>query len=258
MEIEMHSPPRLASRSTSCAALKRPRSPPSSPTSYERPTKRLSFGGSASPVSLPLTNNPRYNAAFDVLQHPLGIASDDWVTRTRTLCIDRDSPTVEQVFKLTSVDEYGEGMDETMTVDGDEPPLQPCPPPNSPMQFSTDYVPSPYLPSENPFSYPNLQHLLPSSSSEPSPVFHASTHVLSTPSLAEPGVPLLQEQDTFVPGPFNSTASESAAHANSKSEHDVSLSSTFVHTRRQRFTMGPRSDCEKCRLGVPGHWMHFD
>ena len=26
----------------------------------------------------------------------------------------------------------------------------------------------------------------------------------------------------------------------------------------QRFTMGPRADCEKCRLGVPGHWMHFD
>lgn len=63
---------------------------------------------------MPLTNHPKFNAAFDVLQHPLGITSDDWVTRTRTLCINRESPTVEQVFKLTSVDEYGEGMDETM------------------------------------------------------------------------------------------------------------------------------------------------
>ncbi|KAH8829666.1 hypothetical protein DL96DRAFT_1599040 [Flagelloscypha sp. PMI_526] len=26
--------------------------------------------------------------------------------------------------------------------------------------------------------------------------------------------------------------------------------------RKQRFTMGPRSDCEKCQLGVKGHWMH--
>ncbi|KAG8933977.1 hypothetical protein FRC02_010815 [Tulasnella sp. 418] len=23
-------------------------------------------------------------------------------------------------------------------------------------------------------------------------------------------------------------------------------------------TMGPRTDCEKCRLKVPGHWMHYD
>src|SRR5579863_8120838 len=25
-------------------------------------------------------------------------------------------------------------------------------------------------------------------------------------------------------------------------------------TRRSRFTMGPRPDCDKCRLGVPGHY----
>jgi hypothetical protein len=34
--------------------------------------------------------------------------------------------------------------------------------------------------------------------------------------------------------------------------------SSPVTSRKQRFTMGPRSDCEKCRLGVKGHWMHFD
>ncbi len=28
--------------------------------------------------------------------------------------------------------------------------------------------------------------------------------------------------------------------------------------RRSRFTMGPRPDCEKCRLEVPGHYAHFD
>ncbi|KZV92853.1 hypothetical protein EXIGLDRAFT_692216 [Exidia glandulosa HHB12029] len=27
---------------------------------------------------------------------------------------------------------------------------------------------------------------------------------------------------------------------------------------RPRVSMGPRADCEKCRLGVKGHWMHFD
>jgi hypothetical protein len=29
-------------------------------------------------------------------------------------------------------------------------------------------------------------------------------------------------------------------------------------TRRSRFSMGPRPDCDKCRLGVPGHYAHFD
>lgn len=27
--------------------------------------------------------------------------------------------------------------------------------------------------------------------------------------------------------------------------------------RQQRFTMGPRADCEKCRLGIKGHWVHY-
>ena len=28
--------------------------------------------------------------------------------------------------------------------------------------------------------------------------------------------------------------------------------------RKQRCTMGPRADCLKCRMGVKGHWMHFE
>lgn len=28
--------------------------------------------------------------------------------------------------------------------------------------------------------------------------------------------------------------------------------------KRSAVSMGPRADCEKCRLKVPGHWMHFD
>ncbi|KAF9518187.1 hypothetical protein BS47DRAFT_325437 [Hydnum rufescens UP504] len=29
-------------------------------------------------------------------------------------------------------------------------------------------------------------------------------------------------------------------------------------TKRHRMMMGPRTGCEKCRLKVPGHWMHVD
>jgi len=28
--------------------------------------------------------------------------------------------------------------------------------------------------------------------------------------------------------------------------------------KQPRFTMGPRADCEKCRLGVKGHFVHLD
>lgn len=32
-----------------------------------------------------------------------------------------------------------------------------------------------------------------------------------------------------------------------------------IGTRRKPvISMGPRADCEKCRMKVPGHWMHFD
>lgn len=34
--------------------------------------------------------------------------------------------------------------------------------------------------------------------------------------------------------------------------------SPITPRRRQVLTMGPRADCEKCRMRVPGHWMHFD
>jgi hypothetical protein len=39
-----------------------------------------------------------------------------------------------------------------------------------------------------------------------------------------------------------------------------SPTASFLNTnspRKQRFTMGPRTDCEKCRLGVKGHWVHY-
>ena len=30
------------------------------------------------------------------------------------------------------------------------------------------------------------------------------------------------------------------------------------NSRRAKLTMGPRTDCPKCREGVKGHWMHYD
>ncbi|KAK0459586.1 uncharacterized protein EV420DRAFT_275047 [Desarmillaria tabescens] len=52
--------------------------------------------------------------------------------------------------------------------------------------------------------------------------------------------------------------SDSLTPMNISMESGGLRSSTLSPTKRQRVTMGPRSDCEKCRLGVKGHWMHVD
>lgn len=50
----------------------------------------------------------------------------------------------------------------------------------------------------------------------------------------------------------------SASQVQMTSPMALSPTNSSMINRKQRFTMGPRSDCEKCRLGVKGHWMHFD
>lgn len=37
-----------------------------------------------------------------------------------------------------------------------------------------------------------------------------------------------------------------------------SMSSSGPVGRKKRFTMGPRVDCVKCKMGVKGHWVHLD
>lgn len=40
--------------------------------------------------------------------------------------------------------------------------------------------------------------------------------------------------------------------------NDAMPPQTNATSRKQRFTMGPRADCELCRMRVKGHYMHFD
>ena len=37
-----------------------------------------------------------------------------------------------------------------------------------------------------------------------------------------------------------------------------SMSWSPASPSKRRVSMGPRADCDKCRLGVKGHWMHYD
>lgn len=35
------------------------------------------------------------------------------------------------------------------------------------------------------------------------------------------------------------------------------ISPNIPISKKSKFSMGPRANCEKCRLGVKGHWAHF-
>ncbi|KAI0048547.1 hypothetical protein FA95DRAFT_1571826 [Auriscalpium vulgare] len=107
--------------------------------------------------------------------------------------------------------------DESMNLDPDEPALQ-APQPIRQQQFPV--LQHPELQPPILVSHaPPLQH--PCASAPP----HASAFMLAAPMQATPTPPL--------------PAGDGQA------------------ARRLRFTMGPRPDCEKCRLGVPGHYAHF-
>ena len=62
---------------------------------------------------------------------------------------------------------------------------------------------------------------------------------------ATPSTPSDNIRNDFLVGPNTNIA-------------DVNCINPHLSRRRQMLTMGPRADCEKCRMRVPGHWMHFD
>ena len=56
---------------------------------------------------------------------------------------------------------------------------------------------------------------------------------------------------------YSQPDSPSAMNPSMGSSMDISSKSTTPR-KQPRFTMGPRADCEKCRLGVKGHFVHLD
>ena len=76
-----------------------------------------------------------------------------------------------------------------------------------------------------------------------------SDHVaIPTPPI---GTAILPPHSPFSGGCADSTTLDIREQQPTQQQQQVPL-------RRSRFTMGPRPDCEKCRLGVPGHYAHFD
>ncbi|KAK7689153.1 hypothetical protein QCA50_007844 [Cerrena zonata] len=244
MDIDMHSPSFRTARAT-----KRSRSPTSPSPSLERPSKRMSVG---LPHNPPI---PEFAAPIPMTTRQI---SDDWVQQTRGLRIDRDgySPQLEQnsVARNTIVEE-------NMFMDPDHEPMMnqfiplpphiPCPP-NSPAQLAgmpqhrlhQPLSQAQYL---EPFQVQQVnmtapQSFLSSFQQQPPPPLYPTLDHLNTPPLQ----------------PQSGYATNSQADLPSPPLPIVNQTPIQSPKRKQKVTMGPRADCEKCRLGVKGHWMHFE
>ncbi len=195
--------------------------------------------------------------------------SEDWVIQTRGLRIfgDGNSPQPEQrAFTpiLEDAEPHGCGA-ESPQMDGDMVRTRFQGPDDS---NDCDHPHMPYLlcsrneqamDSDEPMTSPALA-VPPNSPAQ----MALSTPPSSSSVNLDPSHSLLTTQyflPCFVPPTTPHTLLASCQQTQEPEDvnmHSPRIPSTPTSTRRQRFTMGPRADCEKCRMGVKGHWIHFD
>lgn len=110
---------------------------------------------------------------------------------------------------------------------------------------------------QTPFSFhPSERRLRHSSSTSTMiPPAGPSVNVLP-PCPAPPSVPYFEPRPPCPSTRPSSPVSSSSMMVLSSLPSYVNVAASSPR-RQQRFTMGPRADCEKCRLGIKGHWVHY-
>ncbi|KAJ7343623.1 hypothetical protein DFH08DRAFT_873235 [Mycena albidolilacea] len=240
LEIEMQSP---SFRTTRSVSAKRARSP-DSPS--ERPAKRLSLAiGGTGDVFHYFGAGARSSASTS--RH----SSEDWVQQAGVLSID--SP----LFRSTSAAPEDASPDEGMLVDEDATtsrrPYLP------PLRTQSDTLMQPgFAPAPPPLHAQAQQPL-----NHPSGSGYNATTPIHTGSgaLFLPAINILPA----TPDLLSRTRPSTPVHADRDNSSAMSISPTNSYavlgspaSKKQRFMMGPRANCEKCRLGVKGHWVHLD
>lgn len=263
MEVDTHSPSTRMTRSFNYS-LKRSRSPGS--PSQERQPKRSSLALQDTYLSRRASSSVFSTNQNSSNHHQP--SPDDWVRQASDLSIGR--PNSVDPVPLPSV--TGDVQDENMALDPDEhlkscssvlvfsPPrlLQPsrAHPTNTQLNASQAYIGPPQRPSQIVVGLADGQPLTPSlimtHQQQPSSVY-------VQPGISSDGSSNQQELQS-VPTQshdfFQTTSSEIPIPPPLPISQSPGPKSTSG--RKQRFTMGPRADCLKCRTGEKGHWMHFD
>ncbi|KAJ6455721.1 hypothetical protein C8R45DRAFT_845290 [Mycena sanguinolenta] len=214
-------------RTTRSVSAKRARSP-DSPS--ERPAKRLSL------ATENITENTFHYFGSRSSASTSRHSSEDWVQQAGGLSID--SP----LFTSTNspVPETASPADEGMLVDMEED--------------STTNTRRPYLPPlrTQTDAIMHMPHLNPRPS--------GTTPPTAAGSLFLPAINILPA----TPDLLSRTRPATPVHADRDSSSAMSISPTNSYAvlgspaSKKRFMMGPKANCEKCRLGVKGHWAHLD
>ncbi|KAI0328124.1 hypothetical protein GY45DRAFT_1372676 [Cubamyces sp. BRFM 1775] len=275
MEVDMQPIPLRATRSST----KRARSP-SSPGQYDRPSKRVSSSGhdTSVPISFPhFQTTPASHGLPNIPVARLRNMSQDWVSQTQSMRLE--SPASEQGGfstppPVTTVDDGGQiRVDEVMADEpmlGDEMSISPqrlshsSSAPGAPSPSPSQYLHPPDIqyPSAKATLHPQNPNRLqiPAiqiQAATPSPVQMYDAQ----PRLDSPALTPSSSMSETVPGfayedaSMLSPSSASSPTTELRAQHHMSAAAT---AKRQRFTMGPRADCELCRQRVKGHYMHFD
>ncbi|KAG2041766.1 hypothetical protein BDR03DRAFT_945596 [Suillus americanus] len=263
MEVDTHSPSTRMTRSFNYS-LKRPRSPGS--PSQERQPKRSSLALQDTYLSRRASSSV-FSANQSSSNHHQP-SPDDWVRQASDLSIGRPN----SVNPVPSPSMTGDIQDENMALDPDEPLkssssvlvvsparlLQPsrAHPTTTQLNASQVYISPPQHLSQIIVGSADGQPLTPSLTMAHQ---QQSSSIYVQPSISSDGSSNLQE---LQPGPtqnhdfFQTTSSEMSIPP--LPPINQSPGPKLTSGRKQRFTMGPRADCLKCRTGEKGHWMHFD
>ncbi|KAE9400752.1 hypothetical protein BT96DRAFT_634670 [Gymnopus androsaceus JB14] len=222
MEVDVQ-PPSLRPGYGHSNPAKRARSPDET-NSPSRPAKRLTLSTASPPVFLRDSSSAGSSRQ----------TSEDWVQQAGTLTIDSplltsaQTPPFEDCIMVT--DQSPAPASQPVELYG-RPQLAPLQTSFS-RTVETHPIPKPHIPLA---ATPSYQHLAPAINVLP-----------PTPDVLFPlGFSNATRPSTPSDSPMSISSSPSSANITSPS-------------RKQRFTMGPRADCEKCRLGIKGHWVHLD
>lgn len=255
MEADLHSTPFGAMRYSGLSS-KRPRSPDvGSNSSLDRPFKRPLLIVASEIGNMPSTimshgcyfaggksgNNSRY-------------PSEDWVRQTDQLSIESPvipgtNPFLQSEGKLPLQDSDDVNMDsEEERIAANHVQRLDIVSAQTSSSTPTHALMSPH-PSEGPSNQSPSEQLIPTTMLLTRP----TVNVLP-PTPTPLSRPYFDPESPYPPTRPSSPVSNNSMMALSPSPLYVNLAAS---RRQQRFTMGPRADCEKCRLGIKGHWVHY-
>ncbi|KAI5899853.1 uncharacterized protein SCHCODRAFT_02606320 [Schizophyllum commune H4-8] len=252
MDIDGQASPRphLRAMRSFSAGAKRARSPDSEDPPTDRPVKRIATDNDA-PASRPIVQLHIRGSGSNRGSRQ---SSEEWPNQMGGLRID--SPMISSGAPSEN------GEDDAMDVAMDAMPSSPSPHIGQNSVFAS--------------SAPSLSM---SSNAAERPAFLTVPSTLGMPGIVDnvtgtphrqgpqiqitPATPMASSQG---PGilPQGLEISPQPALAPRASSVDIAMSSSSSPSRppatpsfQRRFTMGPRLDCEKCRLGVKGHYAHY-